>query len=689
MVKYDNNMILSLKVLLLLGCMAHVNYAVFVYFLSLVTLCSFAIDTVRTDTNYYNSAPYQKTNIISSIRKNIGMYVASRYHKSHWHSGTHTIDPLTCSAAQLARYFFYHRYTEEEILSLNTLYMSDEFVKLAKTYPGYEAAIIDLHKKLCKRSDFIKWLGSRFGTHCSGLTARIASLYRELQEQKQAEQAARQWQIEEQQRQTKVDNVYKQKLETIAQQPTCNNLRVQALEVTRCNPNNRVSRSISVNKAVLAYAEQYGIAQQDLTMGFMNEYEYELHTEFVEQLAQLSNLFDTYHLSKSENLFFDAIGEGVALGIEANKRHEPVIATCWANFGWEVLEIAKGIGEGVVLGACNPVSFAKNIVCHPINTTCEIVQGLGTIICAVGKAVGVPVQLGVLCITGNAEQACKESQKIYEQTKFLAQECATKIAAMSNREIAKQTAAFATDWVLTGKALTFAHSLCSRAGPLLVEVIEVLRKEPVAEYAIAGAEGVLHHMSKTTKQVGGAAKKVISSSRTLLESARRGLLANLEKEMAHLHTLFDRKIKGFAEFSNKYLKPDYEHILGMNLWFSRRGVVQIGGFHHDFMKIIEKSGVFRFTDKIMYKHKFYSAKLFHGENYIKHITFFPSHWTREQVISKIYEAYNNFIKSGVQPILEKNQQYRISGFTQEGINIEMFITKNGVISTAYPILPLK
>jgi hypothetical protein len=223
----------------------------------------------------------------------------------------------------------------------------------------------------------------------------------------------------------------------------------------------------------------------------------------------ISDFFDTYHLSESENLFFDAIGEGVALGIAANKKNEPIIATSWADFGWEVLEVAKGIGEGVVLGAYNTACFAKNIVCHPIRTTREIVHGLGTVICAAGKVVGIPMQLGALCITGDAEQAYKEAQEMYEQTKFLAQECATKIAAMSNREIAKHATAFATDWFLTEKALTFAYSICSRVGPLLAEAIEVLCKEPVIEYVVAGTEGMLHHISETTKHVGGAAKEIV------------------------------------------------------------------------------------------------------------------------------------------------------------------------------------
>ncbi len=66
-------------------------------------------------------------------------------------------------------------------------------------------------------------------------------------------------------------------------------------------------------------------------------------------------------------------------------------------------------------------------------------------------------------------------------------------------------------------------------------------------------------------------------------------------------------------------------------------------------------------------------------------TFFPQHWSREDVIDKIYEAYENFIKSGATP-LEKKGKYIIDGTTKEGIDIRMFITKNGHLKTAYPII---
>jgi uncharacterized protein VirK/YbjX len=105
------------------------------------------------------------------------------------------------------------------------------------------------------------------------------------------------------------------------------------------------------------------------------------------------------------------------------------------------------------------------------------------------------------------------------------------------------------------------------------------------------------------------------------------------------------------------------------------------------MNLLEKSGVIEFFDKVVYKNGFYQATLRHNSHVVKQTaTFFPAHWSREQVMKKIYEAYENFIKSGLKPHLARDGKYIIKGTIKEGIEIEMYITKNGHIRTAYPIL---
>ncbi len=70
-----------------------------------------------------------------------------------------------------------------------------------------------------------------------------------------------------------------------------------------------------------------------------------------------------------------------------------------------------------------------------------------------------------------------------------------------------------------------------------------------------------------------------------------------------------------------------------------------------------------------------------------HKTFLPQHWSHEKVISKVLEAYDHFIKTGAKNYkLLANGKYRITGFIDEGVKIEMYITKTGQITTAYPVI---
>jgi hypothetical protein len=55
------------------------------------------------------------------------------------------------------------------------------------------------------------------------------------------------------------------------------------------------------------------------------------------------------------------------------------------------------------------------------------------------------------------------------------------------------------------------------------------------------------------------------------------------------------------------------------------------------------------------------------------------------VISKILEAYDNFMVSGKKAELIKNGKYEIRGKISEGQEILMHITKSGEITSAYPI----
>jgi hypothetical protein len=200
------------------------------------------------------------------------------------------------------------------------------------------------------------------------------------------------------------------------------------------------------------------------------------------------------------------------------------------------------------------------------------------------------------------------------------------------------------------------------------------------------AAGVLESFASETKAMRAVEiEQVIANVRTPYLDIQNFVIAELRQEIDALRFACDQKRKGFAECANKYLKIAYEHILGMELKFSRGDVPRIGGFHHDIMHQVENSGVFKFLNKKQMGHGFYSADLYAGENFLKEITFFPAEWSREQVVNCIYEAYDSFIKSGKVPIKAPDGKYEISGFTKEGIEIEMYITQKGFVQSAYPV----
>lgn len=218
---------------------------------------------------------------------------------------------------------------------------------------------------------------------------------------------------------------------------------------------------------------------------------------------------------------------------------------------------------------------------------------------------------------------------------------------------------------------------------MLRAVDDAIGKNPL----VVTAEGLVMRMSDGIDTVKGATGEIIKNSRALLESSYAKFMQQLELEIAELRPLFEATRKGFGTFANKNVKIDYKHILGMNLRFNGRGGISgISGFHHDMMNVIEKSGVFEFASKVIHKSGFYKAKLLQNGNLIKEITFFPSHWSRKQVMNAVIEAYDNFKSTGRIPQMRSDGKFLIKGFTKEGIEIEMYITQNMLITTAYPVL---
>jgi hypothetical protein len=194
-------------------------------------------------------------------------------------------------------------------------------------------------------------------------------------------------------------------------------------------------------------------------------------------------------------------------------------------------------------------------------------------------------------------------------------------------------------------------------------------------------------MASEIQKVGGASQEILTDSKMLLESFTEGHLNKISEHIKKLKNTFDGKYDGFAACATKKIKMPYEHIFSMELeWNAKKGTISnINGFHHDFKGYFEKSDLFKIIAKEK-KHGCYLADILVDGKIIRDKTFFPKKWAREKVISKIAEAYNNFLKSGATNFTEHGGKYIVEGITNEGIKIRMHITKNGVITSAYPLI---
>ena len=67
---------------------------------------------------------------------------------------------------------------------------------------------------------------------------------------------------------------------------------------------------------------------------------------------------------------------------------------------------------------------------------------------------------------------------------------------------------------------------------------------------------------------------------------------------------------------------------------------KVHGFHHDYMRMFERSGLIEVLEEKSGIEGCYELKFrVNGIEDIK--TFFPAHWTREKVMEKIIEEYSN------------------------------------------------
>lgn len=667
--------------------------------------------------------------IVSDLRTNTSNQVGNSAHTIHisnsvtfstqhrfcrHHTAAPQYDLNRMNTEQLARYFATQNYTEVDILSHPMLYMNPAYLALVKQLPRYPEFVKKYYEGYRKHKGFRAfwaWIHFRYRY---GMREQFAFLYQECEKERIVQEAReRMHRAEKAQKEREVRvlqeaaDAYRAKIESIAQDASPDEYqqsREKAYQQIKIRGIDRATHQYTVDRDVITFAHEYDIAESDLTMLHGNAYEQQLHAEFLEQLTAM-NTISAYYAHQSKNILIDAVGHGAAIGMEANRLQQPDVATAWANFGWKVLDVIKGFGEGLLLFADNTV----DMILHPQDTLMNVVHGIGFLIKSsaqtIAVSMGAAIKLNVLKELGDYDAYAEEVEHISKNIKTVQVVCTEQLAALSLKDTVKYSTACAADIMLSKKIFAFGSIICTRASPIIrnafahiserlvrmrnrmAQAIEAARAEsPIVQTA----EGLYLKASEGLNNIGGAAPEILSGIRLALEAVHADYMAHLEADLKIIRLLFDNKVKGFAECANKFLKIEYKHVLGIeHMIWNRKGFLDnLKGFHHDFMSTFKKSGVFDFIDQVMYEHGFYRASVLHEGNIVKRAgTFFPDTWPREKVIEKIYEAYDNFLRSGAKDFIKKDGKYCIKGLIAEGFEIEMWITQKGKVATAYPILP--
>jgi len=146
------------------------------------------------------------------------------------------------------------------------------------------------------------------------------------------------------------------------------------------------------------------------------------------------------------------------------------------------------------------------------------------------------------------------------------------------------------------------------------------------------------------------------------------------------------KFKGIGPLSNQYTRFLWKHIFAPDFRKGKESyIARLAGWHHDYKNIIEKSGLIKVVNKKMFKNGFYKADvMWLGKSLPKSKSFFPADWTTNKVMNIIIEAYQDALKYG--NVEQISSGYKIIGKTKCGITLKMYASKNGIISTVFPLL---
>ncbi len=142
--------------------------------------------------------------------------------------------------------------------------------------------------------------------------------------------------------------------------------------------------------------------------------------------------------------------------------------------------------------------------------------------------------------------------------------------------------------------------------------------------------------------------------------------------LAYMENTFDGKLIS----NGQPVKFAYRHLWEAHV--AKNGI-DLSGFHHDYMGTYRKQGLIR--NIRMHADGFYKAEVLFKGKWVEK-SFFPEHWTHDQVMQSIFQAFNNPVSDMV-----KNGCRVLEGKLSSGVIIRnVLVNATGKGITVYPLL---
>ncbi|HSC24654.1 MAG TPA: polymorphic toxin type 17 domain-containing protein [Candidatus Babeliales bacterium] len=341
-------------------------------------------------------------------------------------------------------YFDACGFTESQILNYDRLYTSDEFVKLAKTYPDYENTINQLHKKLNNLTSFKKFLSTLSGSYYPGLKKRIQFLYDEINTKRMIStfhECISEYKI--------LDSIYRTYI------PSLSLAIEKRLKIYNdmCNANITAHKTkiYDLNNNIKQLLHNHGHDENQFNQCTGNPLQLALHNESLNILERISSLPAHSALHDHQEALIDYSASIVAYNHVGLTDKAMYIA----DFCWTLIDYGQAIIEGAVLGL---YSAASDIIENPIEATASIIAGRQILAYQLCKIIYNVADIGLTAIV----DVCQAKEKWNNYSEPLNNIItAIQNKKMSLRDAIENGTALAVGWKAQSKLLSGLGKFCT------------------------------------------------------------------------------------------------------------------------------------------------------------------------------------------------------------------------------------